>query len=45
MSSININNPIITRKTIAIGVMSVLGLILFLIVNPFHGTMPVIALW
>jgi hypothetical protein len=35
MSSINPNNPIITRKTIAIGVLSVLGLILFLIVNPF----------
>jgi hypothetical protein len=35
MSSINPNNPSITRKTIAIGVMSVLGLILFLIVNPF----------
>ena len=35
MSSINPNNPIITKRTIAIGVMSVLGLILFLIVNPF----------
>jgi hypothetical protein len=35
MSSINPNNPIITRKTIAIGVVSVLGLIFFLIVNPF----------
>lgn len=35
MSSINPNNPIVTKRTIAIGVMSVLGLILFLIVNPF----------
>lgn len=35
MSSINPNNPTITRKTIAIGVVSVLGLVLFLIVNPF----------
>lgn len=35
MSSINPNNPIITKKTIAIGVVSVLGIIFFLIVNPF----------
>lgn len=31
----NPNNPMITRKTIAAGVVAILGLILFLIVNPF----------
>jgi hypothetical protein len=35
MSIINDNNPIISKKTIVVGVLSVLGLILFLIVNPF----------
>jgi hypothetical protein len=35
MSSINPNNPSVTRRTIAIGVIAVLGLIFFLIVNPF----------
>ncbi len=35
MNSISPNNPMITRKTIAAGVLAILGLILFLIVNPF----------
>lgn len=35
MSTINPNNPVITRRTIVAGVLAVLGLILFLIVNPF----------
>ncbi len=35
MNSINPNNPMITKKTIAAGVLAILGLILFLIVNPF----------
>ena len=35
MNSTNPNNPMITKKTIAAGVAAILGLILFLIVNPF----------
>ena len=35
MNSINPSNPIITKKTIVAGVLAILGLILFLIVNPF----------
>jgi len=35
MNPINPSNPVISRRTIVIGVLAILGLILFLIVNPF----------
>ena len=35
MNATNPINSIISRKTIVVGVLSILGLIMFLIVNPF----------
>ncbi len=35
MNSISPNNPVISRRTIIAGIVAILGLILFLIVNPF----------